>query len=134
MAQHSKQADAYQQTGTYSGAMFAGPHALITQMFDGVLTRIAQARGAIERDDVATKAETLSKAVLIVGALEGCLNHSEGGELAANLSRLYEYMSIRLAEANVGDDVERLDEVARLLGQIRDAWVQIPTLTGEQSA
>ena len=48
-------ARAYQKTDVYSGTMYADPHALITQMFDGVLTRIAQAKGAIARDDVAAR-------------------------------------------------------------------------------
>ena len=53
-------AKAYQKTEVYSGTMYADPHSLITQMFDGVLTRIAQAKGAISRGDVAAKAELIS--------------------------------------------------------------------------
>ena len=37
-------ASEYQSTGTYSGVMYADPHSLITQMFDGALRRIAQAK------------------------------------------------------------------------------------------
>ena len=107
---------------------------MITQMFDGVLTRIAQAKGAIERGDVAAKAELISKAVLIVGGLEGCINHKEGGELADNLSRLYQYMSITLTEANIHSDIAKLNEVSKLLLEIKSAWVQIPGQTQQASA
>ena len=127
-------AKAYQKTDAYSGTMYADPHSLITQMFDGALTRIAQAKGAIARGDVASKAEMISKAVLIVGGLEGCINHKEGGELAVNLSRLYQYMSITLTEANIHDDIDKLNEVSALLLEIKSAWIQIPEQTQQASA
>ena len=129
-----RHARAYQKTETYSGAIYADPHALITQMFDGALTRIAQAKGAISRGDTAAKAEMISKAVLIVGGLEGCINHEQGGELAENLSRLYQYMSITLTEANIGDDIAKLNEVSSLLLEIKSAWVQIPEQVQQASA
>jgi len=129
-----RHAKAYQKTDVYSGTMYADPHALVTQMFDGALTRIAQARGAIERGETAAKAELISKAVLIVGGLEGCINHRAGGELAENLSRLYQYMSITLTEANIHDDIAKLNEVSALLLEIKSAWVQIPGLTQQASA
>ena len=81
--------------------MFADPHSLITQMIDGAMTRIAQAKGAISRGETGNKAESISKAILIVGSLEGCLDHEQGGELSQNLSSLYEYMSLSLAQANI---------------------------------
>ena len=114
---------AYQKTDVYSGTMYADPHSLITQMFDGVLTRIAQAKGAIDRGDVATKAEMISKAVSIVGGLEGCLNYKQGGDLAENLSRLYQYMVITLTEANINDDIAKLNEISGLLLEIKSAGV-----------
>lgn len=126
MNAENKSINAYQKTDTYSGTMFADPHALITQMFDGVLTRVAQAKGAILRKEIANKAELISKAVLIIGSLEGCLDHDKGGEVSQNLSRLYEYMSLTLAQANINNDLEKLDEVSRLMMTIKSGWVQIP--------
>jgi flagellar secretion chaperone FliS len=127
-------AETYQKTEVYSGTMYADPHGLITQMFDGVLTRVSQAKGAISRGDVAAKAELISKAVLIVGGLEGCVNHKAGGELAENLSRLYQYMSLTLTEANIYNDIAKLNEVSALLLEIKSAWVQIPRQTQQASA
>ncbi len=129
-----KQVQAYQKTGAYSGVMYAEPHALITQMLDGALMRIAEAGGAIERKEISRKAEAISKAVLIVGALEGCLDHEQGGEIASNLSRLYEYMNISLAQANINNDIDKLDEVSNLLLEIKSAWIQIPAQQHKESA
>ncbi|MFT5218340.1 MAG: flagellar protein FliS [Planctomycetota bacterium] len=126
-------AAAYANNDVYSGAMYADPHSLITQMLDGALTRIAQAKGAIARSDVAAKAELISKAVLIVGGLEGCVSHERGGDLAVNLSRLYQYMSVTLTQANISNDIEKLEEVSRLLLEIKSAWVQVPAQINKAS-
>ena len=71
---------------------------------------------------------------MIVGGLEGCINHKEGGELAENLSRLYEYMSLTLTEANIHNDIAKLNEVSSLLLEIKSAWVQIPSQDQQVSA
>ncbi|MBT3203614.1 MAG: flagellar export chaperone FliS [Gammaproteobacteria bacterium] len=122
MNQYTK---AYSSTATYSGVAYADPHSLITQMFDGALKRIAQARGCLERKEYAAKGENISHAIAIIGSLEGCLNLEKGGELATNLSSLYEYMVIKLAEANVNNDTSKLNEVISLILEIKSAWVQI---------
>lgn len=127
-------AKAYQKTGAYSAAMFADPHSLITQMFDGALSRIAQAKGAIDREETANKAELISKSVLIIGSLEGCLDHKSGGDLAEKLSSLYDYMVLTLTQANIENDIGKLDEVHGLLMEIKSAWVQIPSLLNKASA
>ncbi|MCK4707126.1 MAG: flagellar export chaperone FliS [Gammaproteobacteria bacterium] len=116
---------AYQQTDTYSSVIYADPHSLITRMFDGAVKRIAQAKGSIERNDIANKGLLIGKAIDIIAGLDACLDQDKGGELAANLSGLYEYMNLRLAEANINNDQDKLNEVIRLLLQIKSAWVQI---------
>lgn len=117
---------AYQQTDTYSSVIYADPHSLITQMFDGAVKRIAQAKGSLERNDIANKGLLIGKAIDIIAGLDACLDQEKGGELAANLSGLYEYMNLSLAEANIHNDSAKLDEVIKLILEIKSAWVQIP--------
>ena len=38
-------------------------------------------------------------------------------------------MNMRLLEANVEEDVSKLDEVTKLMNEIRSAWKQIPAYT-----
>ena len=118
-------AKAYAETETYSGVAYADPHTLITLMLDGALKRIAQAKGAMGRNDIAAKGENISSAVAIIGNLEGCLEMEKGGELARNLAGLYDYMNLTLTQANVENDPARLDEVIKLILEIKSAWVQI---------
>ena len=102
-------------------------------MFDGALKRIAQAKGAMERKEVAAKGKLISQAVAIIANLEGCLDLEKGGELAANLSSLYEYMNLRLTEANINNDQSKLDEVIQLILEIKSAWVQIAPQQTQQA-
>lgn len=112
----------YQTVDTDAQALDATPHRLIQMLMEGGLTRIAQARGAIERGWTAEKGELIGKAVGIVGGLRNGLDFEKGGELAQNLDRLYDYMIAKLTEANVHNDVARLDEVANLLREIKSGW------------
>lgn len=112
----------YQNVNTQAQAVDASPHRLIQMLFEGGLTRIAQARGALERGQTAEKGELIGKALGIIGGLRDGLNLQEGGELAANLDGLYQYMTGRLLEASAKNDAAPLDEVASLLRTVKSGW------------
>lgn len=115
-------ADAYVRTSVQE----ASPHRLIHMLMEGFLGRVAAAKGAIERGDVALKGESITKAIAIAGGLDDCLDMEKGGELADNLRALYVYMGDRLLQANVNSDVAILDEVSRLMREIKSGWESIP--------
>lgn len=112
----------YQQVGVKAQVTEADPHRLIQMLMQGGLDRIAQARGAMEREAYAEKGVLIGKAINIIGGLRDVLDKEAGGELATNLERLYEYMTMRLFEASRHNDVNKLDEVAKLLGEIKSGW------------
>jgi len=115
----------YQNTNN-SAIAFADPHVLILRMMDGAIERINQAKGAMQQKNTELKGKLIGKAINIISGLEGCLDHDLENDLVSNLGALYEYMNMRLLEANVENDTTRLDEVTGLMGEIRLAWVQIP--------
>src|SRR6202050_5182344 len=94
-------------------------------LMDGVIERLAAARGCIERGETARKAQLLHSCVSLVGELRGSLNLQQGGEIARNLSELYEYMARQLLRGNIEGKVQYLKEVSGLLGEVRGAWVAI---------
>jgi flagellar protein FliS len=116
----------YAQVSAHAGVAAADPHKLIVMLMDGALERIAAARGCMERNDVGGKAQLINRAVQIVGELRGSLDMSKGGQMAANLDGLYDYMIRRLLQASLQNNVSLLEEVAKLLREIRSAWTQIP--------
>src|SRR5687767_10179097 len=117
---------AYRSTSAHAGVAAADPHRLVLMLMDGALERIATARGLMSRGGGAEKAQLLHRAVAIIDELRNSLNFKAGGEVSHNLDALYEYMCTRLVQANASNKPEWLDEVSRLLGEIRSAWLQIP--------
>lgn len=112
----------YQAVNTQAQAAAADSHRLIQMLMEGGLTRLAQARGAMERQQTALKGELISKAIGIIGGLRQGLDLEKGGEIAGNLDSLYDYMTRRLMDANVKNDPAILEEVSGLLREVKEGW------------
>ena len=116
----------YKQIDCYTGVADADPYQLVLMLLDGALGKFAVAKGLIARNETAKKGEAIGQAISIVNGLRSSLDMSAGGEIAANLDSLYEYIERRLLEANLNNDVAILDEVSSLLREIKTAWESIP--------
>jgi len=117
---------AYNKVGIESNVTAADPHKLISMLFQGALLAIANAKNGIMRKDIPAKGAAISKAIAIIGeGLNASLDKKVGGDLAQNLSSLYDYMVMRLVAANLNNDLAALDEVARLLNDLKGAWDSI---------
>ena len=115
--------NAYANVGLSTDIMAADPHKLTSMLFEGALLAIAKARHAMEQGETAAKGQSISKAIAIIGeGLNASLDKEIGGELARNLSALYDYMVSRLITANLKNDKAALDEVTRLLSELKKAW------------
>lgn len=119
-------AAAYAKVEVETGVSTADPHKLILMLYDGALLAISSANVAMGNADIPSKGKSISKAIEIISnGLDASLDPQAGGELAARLSALYEYMCDRLLFANLHNDSAALDEVAALLRQLREAWEAI---------
>ncbi|MDD2721917.1 MAG: flagellar export chaperone FliS [Gallionella sp.] len=118
--------NAYNKVGVESGVTAADPHKLIALLYQGALLAIANAKNGILRNDIPAKGKAISHAIKIIDdGLNASLDKEVGGELALNLSALYDYMSKRLLEANMKNDMAALDEVSRLLSDLKGGWDDI---------
>lgn len=115
-------ASAYRRMSVDTGVPDASPHALIGMLLDGAIESVLRARSALVLHDVSTRTGSITRAVRIVDeGLKASLNPG-GGEIAANLKALYEYITLRLSEANHLADDRALAEVEQLLTTLRTAW------------
>jgi flagellar protein FliS len=115
----------YRKVDMHSAVLSASPHRLVQLLFDGAISRIAEAKGHTERRDAARKAASINACVNIVNGLRGSLNMEKGGDIAIQLDRLYEYIARRLIVANRRNDLAALTEVHGLLSELRSSWAGI---------
>ena len=122
----SNSAQTYAKVGVETAVAAADPHQLIVMLFDGALLAIAKAEGFMRQGMIAEKGEAISRAIdIISNGLKASLDFSAGDELAGRLAALYDYMGVRLVHANLKNDLGALQEVSRLLGEIKSAWGEI---------
>lgn len=95
---------------------------VISMLYDGAINFIKVARKRMELGDIAGKGLYIGKASSVVGELLSSLNMEEGGEIAKNLSRLYDFVMDRLINANMKNDQKALDEAEKVLDVLRSAW------------
>ncbi|WP_313701229.1 flagellar export chaperone FliS [Achromobacter sp.] len=113
----------YADIGLETQVMSATPERLITLLYQGARAAIGQARLHMQEGRVAERGTAITKAIKIVDeGLKMGLNMEAGGDIAANLSRLYDYIVRTLLMANLKADVEQLDIADRLLADLSDAW------------
>ena len=119
-------ANAYARVGVETSVNSASAHKLIELLFNGFIESINLAKGAMRNRQIEAKGKAIGRAARIVEeGLKAGLNLQAGGRLAADLDSLYAYVGLRLLQANLKNDEAALDECARLLGPLRDAWVAI---------
>jgi len=116
----------YNKINIQSGVEAASPYRLIQMLLEGALARISTAVGQIKRREIADKGRNIGLAISIIDGLRASLDREQGEDLVVNLERLYDYMSRRLLEANLHDDIAKLEEVHGLLREIKAGWDGIP--------
>jgi flagellar protein FliS len=119
-------AKAYNRVSVDSAGAASDPHALIMLLFDGALAAARLGLGHMQAGRIAEKAAAVSKVTRIIDeGLKLSLDHSAGGELSQRLADLYDYMVMRLLQANLRNDAQALAEVIKLLDDLRGAWAEI---------
>lgn len=118
---------AYQKTNLEAELSVADPHRIVQMMFEGMLERLAQIKGAIERKDYAYKADRVTKALGIINGQQTSLDRSQDPGLYDRLYALYDYIKELVNKASVELSMEPIDEAARLIAPIKQAWDKITT-------
>ncbi len=107
----------------------ASPGELVVLLYDGAIDSLNRAELA-SQEEGPERFELFHNAVIkaqnILTELMVSLDMEQGGELASNLFKLYEYMHWRLVNNNAGDkEIEVIQEVRGLLNNLREAWAEV---------
>ena len=107
-----------------ASVMTASPEQLVVMLYDGAGRFLRQAGGAMLAGTWLHASEKLSRAEAIIDELLATLD-MDAGDIAERLQAIYVFCKTRLIEARLERDPGRVDQVARLLAELRGAWASI---------
>jgi flagellar protein FliS len=98
---------------------------LIVLLYDGAIKFMKLAIKELEAQNYEAKGRYIGRAQSIIDELNAVLDTDGGGEIAANLRKLYCFMNRRLAEANTRRDPQMIREVISLMEELNQSWKAI---------
>jgi flagellar protein FliS len=112
----------YRETATLT----APPGQIVLMLFEGAIRSLERSLPGFTNTDPAEANmiihNNLQRAQDIIRELNGALNMQDGGEFAANMRRLYDYLERRIWESNLKKNSAGVGEAIRHLTVLRDAW------------
>jgi flagellar secretion chaperone FliS len=123
------------QAYTESSVLTAPPERLVVMLYDGAIRFLRQAGTAMRSGNRDVALVRVQRAEAIINELNYTLDMGQG-QVATQLRSIYLFCKRHLSEALIERDPEKVDEVIRLLGELREAWEQVAgqTAAGESAA
>ncbi len=119
-------AKAYKKVGLETAVIAGDPHRMVMMLFDGALLSIRRGRVYIAEKRTVAKCNALGLAVEIVdNGLRASVSQEHDPQFAGRLTSLYQYVIMRLLQANMRNDLRALDEADKILQDLRNAFAQI---------
>ena len=111
------------------------PQALIMILLDELLRAMRNYANLIDKDksNEARKNNQFTRSLTMLYGLQSCLNFDEGGEVAENLFRLYEYARVQLLNTSQSGQTDGTRVAISAISEIREAWSIIDTKTKIQN-
>ena len=100
------------------------PQALIMLLLDELLRAMRGYVSGISKDDSKEmrKNDQFTRSLTMLYGLQSCLNFDEGGEIAENLFRLYEYARVQLLHVSQTGEIDGAQVAISSISEIREAW------------
>ena len=126
---------AYKNASREAVAESEDPQALIMVLLDELLRAMRAYVNIVDKqeDMTARKNNNLTRSLTLIYGLQSCLNFDEGGEIAENLFKLYEYARVQLLHASATGETTGMSAAISAIGDIREAWSMINHELKEQS-
>jgi flagellar protein FliS len=95
---------------------------LIVLLYEGAIKFMKLAIKELEAGNNEAKGQYINRAMDIITELNAILDMEKGGEIAANLRKLYMFMNNRLAQANIKRDANMIRDVIKLMEELNQGW------------
>ncbi len=103
----------------------AGPLGLVLLTYEALYKSLAQAKSAIIANDIQAETHHISRALEAIIELSSSLDLEQGGDVARNLSLLYQYLSQRLSDGMCTFSTQSVDEAMALTQTLREGWLAL---------
>lgn len=100
----------------------ASKEQILLMLYQAAIKNCKKAIEAIENKQIAAKGEYIGKLQDIVIELNNSLDFEVGGEIAKELSALYDYMLFASTQANIKIDAEPLEGCLSVLNTLYEGW------------
>ena len=126
LSAQSNASNAYKQNSVTT----ASPGELTLMLYNGCLKFLTKAKKAIEDKNIEERNNNIQRAQAIIYELMSTLNMDI--EISKEMLPLYDYMTRRLTDANVKNDIAIIEEVERLVTEFRDTRKEVIKITRQQ--
>lgn len=102
----------------------ASKEQILLMLYQAAIKSCKKAIEAIEAEDIAKKGEHIGKLQDIVIELNNSLDFKVGGEIAEELSSLYDFILFSSTKANLNIETKPLNDCLNILNTLYDGWVE----------
>jgi flagellar protein FliS len=106
----------------------------VVMLYDGAIRFLAQAKEAIETNDIERRYNTLTRASEIVSGLQACLYFEAGEQAAQALFDFYSTIDLRIMQLHRTQDLEVLQQVITDIKEMREVWNGIDRISESDSS
>ena len=116
--------DAYKNDNREAVVESDDPQALIMLLLDELLRAMRGYVSGVSKNDSKEmrKNDQFTRSLTMLYGLQSCLNFDEGGEIAENLFRLYEYARVQLLHTSQTGETDGTQVAISSISEIREAW------------
>ncbi len=97
----------------------------VVMLYDGIVRFLAQAKEAMENNEIERRFKTLSKVSEIITGLQACLDFEAGGDTAQVLSEFYSGIDMRIMQLHRTNDAAECQKILDELKAMREVWNSI---------
>jgi flagellar secretion chaperone FliS len=107
----------------------ASPVRLVICLYEQAIADMRRAIAALEKGDIEARTRAINHALTVIAHLQGTLDMTQGGEVAANLSQFYGLIRAGLVQGHATQSAKILEEQISLLMTIHEAWLEVERIT-----
>ena len=94
-------------------------------LYEGAIRFLRQSIDAVEARDLDRKRQSVDRVMAIIQHLHDTLDMDKGGSVAADLDRLYTYITSRILDGSGTLETKPLEEAIKLLSTLLAGWEEV---------